>query len=307
MHFTLHQLQILEKVAEKQSVTAAAEELHLTQPAISIQLRNLQNQFDIPLIETIGRNIFITDFGKEVVKSSRKILEEVEQINYKTLAYRGHLVGQLKLSVVSTAKYVIPYFLTDFLREAPGIKLKMDVTNKAKVIQSLERNEVDFAMVSVLPDRFKIDRIELMKNMLYLVGSSSEFKDKTSIRAKSLEKLPLIFREKGSATRQAMENYIMKNKIETKKKIELTSNEAVKQAVLAGIGFSVMPLIGIKNELNNGDLKIIKTKGLPITTNWNLIWLKDKSFTPAAQAYVDYLKERKDEVIHERFGWYENY
>ena len=305
MNYTLHQLQILQKVAEKQSITKAAEELHLTQPAISIQLKNLQDQFDIPLIETIGRNIYITEFGREIVEASERILDEVEQIRTKTLAYRGHIVGQLKVTTVSTAKYVMPYFLDDFLKQTPGITLKMDVTNKAKVIESLEKNEVDFAMVSVLPKRLSIDRIELMKNILYLVGNSENVERYKKLKLKDLGDLPLIFREPGSATRQAMEGFIKKHKIRISKKLELTSNEAVKQAVLAGLGFSIMPLIGLKNEMNLGAMKIVPIKELPIITNWNLIWLRDKAFTPASEAYLEYLKEHKDDVIKKHFSWYD--
>ena len=110
MNYTLHQLQVFLKVAQTQSVTKASEALHLTQPAVSIQLRNFQDQFEIPLTEVIGRKIFITDFGKEIAVAAENILNEVYAINYKTLAYKGQLAGRLKISVVSTGKYVMPYF-----------------------------------------------------------------------------------------------------------------------------------------------------------------------------------------------------
>ncbi len=110
MNYTLHQLQVFLKVTQTQSITKASEELHLTQPAVSIQLRNFQEQFDIPLTEVVGRKLFITDFGKEIAIAAERILNEVNAINFKTLAYKGQLTGRLKLSVVSTGKYVIPYF-----------------------------------------------------------------------------------------------------------------------------------------------------------------------------------------------------
>ena len=121
MNYTLNQLQIFLKITQTQSVTKAAEELHLTQPAVSIQLRNFQAQFEIPLTEVVGRKIFITDFGKEISLAAEKILNEVYAINYKTMAYKGQLAGRLKISVVSTGKYVIPYFLSDFLNQHQGI------------------------------------------------------------------------------------------------------------------------------------------------------------------------------------------
>lgn len=304
MNYTLNQLQIFLKIVQTQSVTKAAEVLHLTQPAVSIQLRNFQDQFDIPLTEVVGRKIFITDFGREIADAAEQILNQVYAINYKTLAYKGQLTGRLKISVVSTGKYVMPYFLADFMKEHSGIELAMDVTNKHKVIESLTSNEVDFALVSILPKKLRISKMDLLPNKLYLVGSS-----KTSfegIQTRELFKdLPLIFREKGSGTRQTMERFIERNNIQVSKKMELTSNEAVKQALLAGLGYSVMPLIGIRNELHAKDLRIIPVKGLPITTMWSLIWLKDKKHAPVSHAFLDYLEKGKEQIIAERFHGYE--
>lgn len=307
MNYTLHQLQVFLKVAQTQSVTKASEALHLTQPAVSIQLRNFQDQFEIPLTEVIGRKIFITDFGKEIAVAAENILNEVYAINYKTLAYKGQLTGRLKISVVSTGKYVMPYFLADFMKKHEGIELLLDVTNKAMVIESLEKNEVDFSLVSVLPEHLQLERVELMQNKLYLVGNAlHQFEAK--LHSKNIfETLPLIYREQGSGTRYVMEKYIEQNKIPIRKKMELTSNEAVKQAVVAGLGFSVMPLIGIKNELTNGDLKLIDVEGFPIKSTWNLIWLKSKSFSPVASSFLNYIRQEKDRIIQEKFDWTEQY
>jgi len=303
MNYTLHQLQIFLKIAEIQSITKASEELHLTQPAVSIQLKNFQDQFPIPLTEVVGRKIYITDFGKEIAQAAEKIINEVYAINYKTLAYQGELSGRLKISVVSTGKYVMPYFLSDFMNRNNGVDLIMDVTNKSRVIESLEMNEVDFALVSVLPKKLKVNRVELMPNRLFYVGSNNlKFKNAPT-KKKLFEVLPLIYREQGSATRNAMETFISRNKFSVRKKMELTSNEAVKQAVVSGLGCSIMPLIGIKNELKNKDLQIIPVKGLPITTTWNLIWLKSKKLSPAAMAYLDFLNSEKKDIINEKFSW----
>lgn len=154
MNYTLHQLQIFLKITELQSITKASEELHLTQPAVSIQLKNFQDQFPIPLTEVVGRRLFITDFGKEIAVAAEKIVNQVQEINYRTMAYQGKLSGRLKISVVSTGKYVMPYFMSEFMSEHNGIDLIMDVTNKTKVIRSLELNEVDFALASKLGLRF---------------------------------------------------------------------------------------------------------------------------------------------------------
>ena len=307
MNYKLHQLQIFMKIAEIQSITKASEELHLTQPAVSIQLKNFQDQFPIPLTEVVGRKLYITDFGKEIAEAAEKILNEVYAINYKTLAYKGELSGRLKISVVSTGKYVMPYFLSDFMKNNQGVELNIDVTNKSRVVESLELNEVDFALVSVLPKKLKVERVQLMQNKLFYVASSQLKFKKTPSKKKLFEDLPLIYREQGSATRNAMENFIARNKFAVRKKIELTSNEAVKQAVVSGLGCSIMPLIGIKNELKNKDLQIIPVKGLPISTSWNLIWLKSKKLSPAAMAFLEFITSEKEKIIAEKFSWVVDY
>jgi DNA-binding transcriptional LysR family regulator len=307
MHYTLHQLQIFLKVAQLKSITKAAEELHMTQPAVSIQIKNLQDQFDIPLTEVVGRQLYVTDFGKEIVAMAERIINEVYAINYKTMAFKGHLSGKLKISSVSTGKYIIPYFLSGFMKKQDGIELLLDVTNKSKVITSLENNEVDFALVSVLPEKLQIEKVDLMPNKLYVVGNMDMKFKKGTYDKKIFEELPIIFREEGSGTRVVMEKFIAKNKLPIHKKMELTSNEAVKQAVLAGLGFSIMPLIGIKNELLNKDLQIVHIKDFPIKTMWHLIWLKNKKHSPLAEAYLKYVKAEKEKIIQEKFEWFERY
>lgn len=296
MNYTLHQLQVFLKVAQSGRVTQAADELHLTQPAVSIQLKNFQDQFQIPITEVVGRKIYITDFGKEIVTIAERIISEIDAINQLALAHKGLLSGKLKISVVSTGKYVMPYFLSGFLNENPGVELKMDVTNKLQVINHLELNEIDFALVSILPN-LRLNKLDLLVNELYLVGNETINLDRTSNPKSILEKLPLIFREEGSGTRQTMERFILQNKLTVRKKLELTSNEAVKQAILAGLGYSIMPRIGIRNELKNGLIKIIPVKGLPVRTKWQLVWPSGKKLSPAAKGLHEYLVSKKNDII----------
>jgi len=305
MNYSLHQLAIFLKIVETKSVTKTAEIMHLTQPAVSIQLKNFQNQFEIPLFEVINKRIFITDFGKEIAISAENILNEVNEIDYRLMKFKGALTGILKISAVSTGKYVIPYFLSDFLKNNEGVELRLDVSNKSKVIESLEKNETDFALVSIIPSDLKVNRIELMPNALYLVGNGKSPYGKETMNKSLLETLPLIYREEGSATRMTMERFIEKSRISVRKKIELTSNEAVKQALMAGIGYSIMPMIGIRNELQNKQLKIIPVKGLPLKTTWNLVWLKSKKLSPVAKTFIAELEKNKQKLIQQHFSWIE--
>jgi DNA-binding transcriptional LysR family regulator len=304
MNYTFHQLSIFIKLVDLKSVTKTAEELHLTQPAVSIQLKNFQDQFTIPLFEIVSRKVFITEFGHEIENVAQRIMEEARSIEYLQNRFEGQLAGTLKIAIVSTAKYVMPYFLSQFLEEHPNVDLKMEVTNKQEVIKSLERNDVDFAMVSVIPKKLKLEKIPLLKNRLFLVGHATVKLERELLSFNELQKAPLILREPGSATRAAMEDFLRTIDIRSYKKIELMSNEAVKQAVMAGLGISIMPLLGIKNELENGSLKILEFKGLPLITEWNVVWLKAKKPSRIATAFTEYLTQNKESIIAQHFQWH---
>jgi DNA-binding transcriptional LysR family regulator len=301
MNYTISQLKIFLKVVKHGSVTKAADELHLTQPAVSIQLKNFQKNFTYALTEIINKKLFVTDFGKEIALAAENIISELETINYKSIGYNNVLSGKLKISIISTGKYIMPFFLADFLQQHSSIDLELDVTNKAKVVNSLEKNEIDFALVSILPENIQIKKVDLMENKLMLVGNKKTAQILQQQKF-NLDTIPLIYREIGSGTRQTMEQFIQKNKLQAKKKITLTSNEAVKQAIIAGMGVSIMPIIGIKNELASGKLEVIPIKGLPIVTTWSLIWLKEKKLSAIAQAYIDFLKLHKESISQVHFS-----
>lgn len=303
MNYTLHQLKVFVEIVTKESITKAAASLFLTQPAVSIQLKKFQDQFPLPLTEVIGRKLYVTNFGKEIALIAQKILDEVATIDHKTKAYQGKLAGKLKISSVSTGKYVMPYYISDFVNEHSGVDFSIDVTNKQNVVKDLEQNKIDFALVSVLPNHLALEAIPLLKNSLYLVGGDKRESDREGKVSTIFQEQPLLYREKGSATRNAMEAFIDGRNVSVTKKIELTSNEALKQAVIAGLGYSIMPMIGIKNAVDSGAIKIIDYPGLPINTQWNIVWLKNKSLSPVANAFVDYLRLEKDMVKEKYFGW----
>jgi DNA-binding transcriptional LysR family regulator len=169
--------------------------------------------------------------------------------------------------------------------------------------QTSEKNEIDFAFLSMLPGQIKLKKIELMHDKLFLVGNGDVKISKTATTREILESRPLIFRENGSATRLMMEKFLQRCKVDLKQKMELSSNEAVKQSLIAGLGISLMPLIGIKNELSLGHLKIIPVKGTPINTSWNLVWLAEKKLSPVASAFVDYIRQEKMAIFDRHFSW----
>ncbi len=302
MNYTLHQLRIFIKVAEYHSVTKAAEVLYLTQPAVSLQLKRFQQEFEIPLFEVLGRQLHITDFGRRIEKLALELLEQAEQIEAAANTHKGVLTGNIRVATVSTGKYVLPYFLEGFMRKHPGVNISVDVTNKSLVLESLRENRIDFGLVSLLPEKLAVVNIPLLRNELHLTASSRfPGLPKRMTKAK-LGTLPLIFREEGSATRSAMSGFLNSQQIPTKRSMQMVSNEAVKQAVRAGLGLSILPRIGISSELALDSMRIIPMKGLPIVTEWNLTYPKGKKHSPAALALTEYIQENKEEIVKTHFS-----
>ncbi len=304
INFTLHQLHIFLTVVKHKSVSNAARELFMTQPAISIQLRNFQSQFDIPLTEIVGRRLHVTDFGYEIAKIAQDILEKSNSIEHRLLAYKGLLSGKLKLASVSTGKYILPYFLSDFMKQHAGVELMMKVYHRQRVLEMLEKNEVEIALVSVMPEELEVEYMDLMPNLLYMVGPGDQ--DLSDVRA-AVQELPAIYREKGSGTRLVLEKYMSEDQLTPKVKMELTSTEAVKQAVMAGLGISVLSIFCMHFELQERNIQIMHTAGFPLQSTWRLIWLKNRNLSPVSQSYIDHVRANKNAIIQQHFSWIEQW
>lgn len=305
MNFTLHQLKIFQVVVRLKSITKAAEVLNMTQPAVSIQLRNLQDQFEIPLTEVIGRQLYITDFGMELAGISEKILVDVDTVQHKMRAYKGILSGTLRIAGVSTGKYIMPYFLSDFMHQYSEIDLVLDIANRSKVIERLEKNEIDFALVSVVPTQLDFFEEILMPNKLLFVRS-----DETPWHPEhdsDFTNMPLIHREAGSGTRITLDKYFEELNVTPKIRLTLTSSEAAKQAVLAGLGVSALSVFSLKNELEKGAVRLIPLAGFPLQSEWRLIWLKSKRLSPVCKAYLDFIRTYKNSIFEQHFSWTNQY
>jgi LysR family transcriptional regulator, low CO2-responsive transcriptional regulator len=304
MNITLQQLKTLQLVAQLHSITKAAEALNLTQPGVSIQLKNLQEQFDIPLFEVIGKKVHITEFGHDVIKSSEKIFLELDTIHQKSLEIKGLLGGKIKISSVSTGKYIVPYLMADFMNIHPQVEISLEVSNRDQVITQLQENSVDMALVSILPVGLQIESLPLVKNQWLLTcipGKRDYYQNE--INQGNWKKIPFILREKGSGTRTMMENFLNENNIEIGIKTEFSTNEAVKQAVMAGLGVSILSVFSIAQELEDGRIETLTFSGLPLEAEWRLIWLSQKNFQPAAKAFIGWMKNNKDIIIKDHFPW----
>ncbi len=295
MKYTLHQLQIFVRLSRTFSVTRTAEELNMSQPAVSIQLKNFQSNFASPLTEFVHKRIYLTEFGRTVAAKAEEVLRSTEGVNQCLAAYQGEITGPLRISTVSTGKYIAPYLLAPYIRQHPSVDISLNVSNKTQVLAELTTNEIDLALVSLKPE-MRLKEYVLMENEFVLVGS----KPPVSAEPWSPDRLgdiPILFREPGSATRQIMERYLQHHGVMVKRSLELTSNEAIKQSIMAGLGYSIMPKVSILAALEEGWLFIQPIKGLPIKNQWSFIWPEGKKLSPQAQAFLDNVHEHAHEHL----------
>jgi DNA-binding transcriptional LysR family regulator len=236
---------------------------------------------------------------------SEKILVDVDTVQHKMRAYKGILSGTLRIAGVSTGKYIMPYFLSSFMHQYSEIDLVLDIANRSKVIERLEKNEIDFALVSVVPTQLDFFEEILMPNKLLFVRSVETPWPPDS--DSDLTKMPLIHREAGSGTRITLDRYFEKLNVSPKVRLTLTSSEAVKQAVLAGLGVSALSVFSLKNELEKGAVHTIPLAGFPLQSQWRLIWLKSKRLSPVCKAYLDFIRTHKNSIFEQYFSWTDRY
>lgn len=302
MNISLQQLRGLQLIASHKSITKAAKSMGMTQPAVSSQLKNLQEQFEVPLTEVIGKKIYITEFGKELVQTADRIFAEVDQIEQKMLEIKGLLAGKIKISAVSTGKYIMPYLMADFMKIHPHVDISLEVSNRHTVLAHLKENETDLALISVLPDDLDFEKVKLSDHKWQLACSPENVDHyKKEIEAGRWENIPFVLREKGSGTRVMMEKFFQDRNINIKSRLDLATNEAVKQAVMAGLGASVLSNFSMYQEIIDERICIIDFEGLPLKGDWNLIWLKQKNHSPAVLAFIRWISENKEKVFRDHF------
>lgn len=292
MHYTLHQLNVFAEVAKCGSITKAAESLHMTQPAVSIQVKQLQESLDIPLIEIIGKKLFLTEAGKKLYSMQQTIQEHEEAFEAYTSELKGGLTGNLSISAASTAKYFLPYFLGAFQKKYPKVKITLKVTNRDEVLQHLYNNEFQLAILTQLPDDSSIIASPFLENPLVVACPPDHpLSTKKNLNLKDLKDEPFIFRESGSGTRMVMERLLDEAGIEPTIAMELGTNEAVKQAIMAGIGISLISKLSMQSELKTGTIDELNVEQFPVTTHWHTLYRKNKVNTRVIKNFLDFLKQ----------------
>lgn len=299
MHFTLHQMRVFQAVAETGSVTRAGDMLYLSQPAVSVQLRNFARCFERPLYEWVGKKLVLTELGERVLEDSREILARAGQLGEQERT--EGVSGRIAIASVSTGKYLLPRFLADFSASHPAVALQLTVTNRQMVLQALAEGEIDYAFVSRMPGHLECEFIELLPNRLFIVAPAGWGIPKDPEALDNwLEESPFIMREPGSGTRQAMERYLERRGISPRSPFELATNEAVKQAVVAGMGISLMAEAGFQAELRLGQIEVMEV-GEEMDLVWRLIRLKTKPRSPLREHFESHMVSRAPHLVSKHF------
>ncbi len=290
MHISLRQLRVFEAVANNHSYTRAAEELHLSQPAVSMQVRQLEDAIGLLLFERLGKQIVATAAGRELYYYSRAINRSLSEMEEVMESLKGLNRGSLQIAVASTVNYFAPRLLAVFHQRYPGIGLRLDVTNRETLVQMLDSNSVDLVLMGVPPKNVDVESEAFMDNPLVVIAPPDHpLANAHQIPIERLAEEIFVMREAGSGTRQAMERFFSERGLSIRHGMQMTRNEAVKQAVRSGLGLSVVSLHTIELELETRRLVTLDVEGFPDRRQWYLVYRRGKRLSPAASAFRDFV------------------
>ena len=290
MQITLRQLRIFESVARHSSMSRAAEEMHLTQPAVSMQIKQLEEQIGVPLIEQSGRRLYLTEAGQELRSHAQRFAAQTLQLQAAMDQYRGLERGVLRIAVVSTANYFLPPLIAAYSERYPGVRISLQVANREAVLTSLTDHRTDIAITGEPPQGADVDAHRFKENPLVVIASPSHPLARLEhVRFSNLREQRLVVREAGSGTRAATERHFAEHQVECVLGCELNSNEAIKQAVQAGLGLGVVSRQTIELELETRRLVVVPVKSFPIIRHWFVVHRRDKRLSAASQAFRDML------------------
>lgn len=295
MHLTLRQLSIFEAVARHLSYTQAAADLHLTQPAVSMQIKQLEENLGLPLFEQLGKKIYLTEAGHELHHYSRAIAQHLREVEEVFEQLKGIKRGRLALSVASTANYFATRLLAAFCKQYQTITFSLDVTNRENLLRQLEENERDLVIMGKPPQDMDLISETFMENPLVVIASPEHpLAQRKAISLQELTRESFVVREPGSGTRIAIERFFAERRLTLKTGMELSRNEAIKQAVAAGLGLGIVSIHTLELELTTGYLVMLDVESFPIRRHWYIVHRQDKRLSPLALAFKEFvLREAK--------------
>ena len=292
MHITIRQLQVFEAVARHLSYTRAAEELHLTQPAVSMQIKQMENSIGLPMFEQIGKKIYLTQAGNSMLLHARTIMRHLEAASEEMNDLLGGDSGRLRVAIASTVNYFATQLLADFARENPAVEISLDVTNREALLSRLEANLPDLVLMGKPPANLDLVSESFMDNPLIVIAPPDHPLAKArQIPLTDLTEAHFVVREPGSGTRVAMERFFSGQGFSYQKSMELMGNEAVKQGVEAGLGLAVVSAHTVEQELTLQRLVKLDVAGMPIMRRWYVAYRKGKRLSPTAEAFRRFVIE----------------
>jgi len=289
-NITLRQLKVFESVARKLSYTGAARELHLSQPAVSMQIKQLEESTGLPLFEQVGKKTFLTEAGKEFYHYTRVILQQLEEVDEVLEALKGVSRGRLEITVATTANAFATRLLAMFKQRHGGVTISLDVTNRETLLRQIADNEKDIAIMGRPPGDQELTAHPFADNPLVIVAAPDHpLATEKHIPLSKLRDETFVVRERGSGTRTAMERFFNEHKMAITSSLEMNENEAIKQAVQAGMGLGIVSMHTLELELETGRLVILDVEDFPIMRHWYLVHRASKRLPPVAQAFEDFV------------------
>lgn len=300
---TLHQLKVFEAVARHNSFTRAAEELFLTQPTVSMQVKQLTKAVGMPLFDQVGKRLYLTQAGEELVKTCREVFEKLDQFEMTIADLKGLKQGRLRLAVITTAKYFVPRLLGPFCKRFPGIDVSLQVTNHEHILNRLNENLDDLYVMSQLPDSIEVTYKRILDNPLVVLAPANHpLAQEKNIPIERIAAEPFIMREPGSGTRKAVQALFDEHKLSLKVQLDLGSNEAIKQAIAGGLGISILSLHTIALEGPSSQLAVLDAQHFPIERYWYAIYPNGKQLSIVARTFLDYLLTEGKQVAEQTAG-----
>ncbi len=297
-HLTLQQMRLFEAVARHRSFSRASEELFLSQPAVSIQVKRLEGSIGTPLLERVGKRIYLTATGEEVYAACRDILARLESLKTTVDDMQGVVKGKLRISAVTTAKYTLPHLLGAFVQRYPEVDVSLKVTNRRDVLSDLALNESDMVVMGQVPPEIEVEVHPFLENRLVLAAPTDHrLAKRRRVPLKELEGERLLVREAASGTRRATEQLFAEHGVSFTVRMELGSTEAIKQAVMAGLGISVLPLNSLALELATGRVALLDVHGFPLLRHWHVVYPRTKKLSLAARTFIEFLATDAEVVV----------
>ncbi len=295
---TLRQLQLLVAVVRARSFTRAAREVHLTQPAVSMQIRQLEDSAGLPLFERVGKRLHLTHAGEEMQRYGQRVLAALNEAEDTFAALKGLRGGRISIAVVSTAKYFAPKLFALFGARHPEVEVKLSVSNRGAVVQQLIANEVDLAIMGTPPRGLDTAASPFARHPLVVIAAPEHpLASRRRIPLKALEAERFVVREPGSGTRSAMERFFSGQDVRLKVLMEMDSNETIKQAVMAGMGLAFISQHTIGLEVATGVLKVLRVEGLPVMRQWFVVHRQEKRLPPAGEAFKAFVLKEGAEFL----------